>query len=248
MFRDKFDNLKQDIIIKDIIAADIKTAHVFEKYGIDFCCKGNRPLIMACEEKNLSMDVVLSELEKLNGNEIESGNRYMDWQLKFLIDYIINNHHSFVRKTIPIIKPHLEKVNSKHGGKHPFLKEVKKSFEAFAEEMYSHMQKEETILFKIIKYLVDCEHFNEKPKMKGFTSVNGPITALEHEHSNAGNAMETIRKLTNNFKAPTDACNTFKLLYSELEEFEKDLHIHVHLENNILFPKAIKLEEDLLKK
>jgi len=234
------------LIVKDILKADIKTAHVFEKYGIDFCCKGNRPLKEACEEKNVPVEEILSEIKNLNVGAEQLPKRYDEWDLKFLSDYIINNHHSYVRTAIPQIRPHIEKVAFKHGNKYPFLKDVESLFNQVADELISHMHKEETILFHVIRYLEDCKRFDEKPRMSGFKTVKNPINAMEAEHTNAGGAMEKIRELTNNFTPPEGACNTFKLTYAELEEFEKDLHIHVHLENNILFPKAIALEEELV--
>ena len=248
MFNDTFQIDPNQIIVKDILTSNIKAAHVFEKYGIDFCCKGNRPLKEACDERNISVDSVLSELNTVFTSSDSKERRFENWDLKFLIDYIINNHHTYVRGAIPQLLPHLEKVTLKHGPNHPELYEIKEHFISVSEEMYSHMHKEETILFHIIKYLVDCEIFDEKPKRSGFKTVNNPINQMEAEHENAGNAMEAIRKLTNNFTPPSDACNTFKLTYKELEDFEKDLHIHVHLENNILFPKAIELENRLIRK
>lgn len=235
------------VIVRDILKSNIKTAHVFEKYGIDFCCKGNRPLKEACDEKNVSVETILNELKDLSNSSEKEDLRFDQWDLKFLIDYIVNNHHSYVRNAIPQLMPHLEKVAFKHGSNYPELLEIKSHFENVAEEMYSHMEKEEKILFHIIKYLVDSKHFNEKPRMNGFKTVKNPIDSMEAEHSNAGGAMEEIRKLTNNYTPPADACNTFQLTYKELEDFEKDLHIHVHLENNILFPKAIELEKELLR-
>ncbi len=235
------------VIVKDIITTNIKAAHVFEKHGIDFCCNGNRPLKEACDEKNINIEVILSELDSVMISEEQEDKRFETWDLKFLIDYIVNNHHSYVKNAIPQMMPHLEKVAFKHGNKYPELENIKSLFEDVAEEMISHMHKEETILFHIIRYLVDCKKFNERPKMSGFKTVRNPIDMMEAEHTNAGGAMEKIRELTNNFTLPADACNTFKLTYKELEDFEKDLHIHVHLENNILFPKAIKLEDELLK-
>jgi regulator of cell morphogenesis and NO signaling len=248
MFKDTFQHNPEQLIVKDILTQDIKAAHVFEKYGIDFCCKGNRPLKEACEEKNISVDTILNELENVTTTEGTGEKRYENWDLKFLIDYIVNNHHSYVRNAITQLLPHLEKIAFKHGNKYTFLSEVESLFKDVAAEMDAHMQKEEKVLFHLIKYLVDCKKFNERPKMNGFVTVKNPINAMEAEHKNAGGAMEKIRNLTNNFTPPEDACNTFKLTYRELEDFEKDLHIHVHLENNILFPKAIKLEDELLNK
>lgn len=246
MFTDTFQIDPNQIIVKDILTSNIKAAHVFEKHGIDFCCKGNRPLKEACDEKNVSVQTILSELDSVLSSGGQEEKRYENWDLKFLTEYILNNHHSYVRNAIPQMMPHLEKVAFKHGNKYPELLEIKSLFEGVAEEMYSHMHKEETILFHIIRYLVDCKKFNEKPRVGGFKTVKNPIESMEAEHTNAGGAMERIRTLTNNFTPPDDACNTFRLTYQELHDFEKDLHIHVHLENNILFPKSIELEKELL--
>ena len=247
MFTNTFQIDPKQTVVKDFLTSNIKAAHVFEKHGIDFCCKGNRPLKEACDEKNVSVETILTELKNLDNSEVSTDeNRYEDWSLKFLSEYIVNNHHAYVKNAIPQILPHLEKVSFKHGNKYPQLKEVQSLFKSVAEELTSHMHKEETILFHIVRYLEDCKRFEEQPKMQGFKTVKNPIESMEAEHTNAGNAMEKIRTLTDNFTPPEDACNTFKLTYKELEDFEKDLHIHVHLENNILFPKAIKLESELL--
>lgn len=246
MYPNIFQQDPTKIIIKDVVSLNIKAAHVFEKYGIDFCCGGNKPLKIACEEKNVNIKTVLTELENLASGGSE--NKYDNWEPGFLINYIVNNHHSFVRQTIPQMLLHLDKVEDKHGTKHPELKEIHSLFKRVAKEMYSHMDKEEKILFHLIKYLVDCKNLNDKPKTGGYGSIKNPIIAMESEHSNAGGAMERIKELTNNYAPPADACNTFKLTYKELEDFEKDLHLHVHLENNILFPKAIQLEDELLNK
>lgn len=232
--------------VGEIVALDINSAKIFERYGIDFCCKGNRTLKSACEEKNIETDEILSELLKLTNRENIILERYENWELGFLIDYIINNHHTYVRNSTPQVILHLEKVVKKHGKKFKQLNEIQSLFNDVAAELFAHMQKEERILFHIIKYLEETDKFNEKPKTQGFKSIKFPIQAMESEHTNAGNSIERIRLLTNNFTPPEEACNTFKQTYNELEEFEKDLHIHIHLENNILFPKAIELENKLL--
>jgi regulator of cell morphogenesis and NO signaling len=238
----------KNFLLRDIVTKNFHTAEVFEKYGLDFCCNGNRPLSEACEKKGINPDTVVNEVGEILTSESTDNNHYNEWELDFLVQYIINNHHAYVRKAIPQIQAHCKKVATVHGDNHPHMKKVKELFDEVAEEMQSHMQKEETILFKIIRYLVDSQRFNEKPKTGGFGSVKNPIDAMESEHDMAGGKMEQIRDLTNNYTLPEDACSTFALTYKQLDEFEKDLHKHVHLENNILFPKSIKLEEELLKK
>ena len=234
-------------LVKDYVATNIKAANIFEKYGIDFCCKGYRPLMDVCNEKGIDPYKVLNEIDSLKNGEGEDNNRYGEWELDFLAKYIVNNHHEYVRTAIPQINAHLAKVCEKHGSKFPFLNDVNKNFQLIAAELYSHMEKEEKILFPIIKYLVDSEKFNEKPRTAGYGTIKGPVAKMESEHDEAGNVLANIKLLTNNYQVPEGACNTFKLTYDELKEFETDLHKHIHLENNILFPKAIALEEKLLR-
>lgn len=236
----------EKMIIKDIVLQNFKAAEVMEKYGIDFCCKGKRPLNEAIAEKNINGEKFLKDLEKSFQKNSGEEERFETWDLHFLAQYIVNNHHAYIKEKTPVITAHLEKINNVHGAKHTFLKNVWDEFESLANELLNHMMKEERILFPIIKYLVDSKKFNEKPRTEGYGTIKNPILQMESEHDTAGTAAEKIRTLTNNYKLPDDACTTFRVTYQELEEFEKDLHKHVHLENNILFPKAILLEEELL--
>ncbi len=233
--------------IKDIVTENFHTAELFEKYGIDFCCNGNRPLREALEEKKISYDKFFEELHKVNISVVSDNQRYSEWDLNFLTEYIVNNHHTYVKSAIPEITAHLQKVLNAHGPKYSYLAEVQNTFALVANEMKSHMIKEEKILFPIVKYLIVSQKFKEKPKTGGYGTIKNPIRQMEAEHVSAGGAMGKIRTLTNNYSLPEDACTTFQVTYKELNEFEKDLHKHVHLENNILFPRAIEFEEDLIK-
>ena len=240
-------SINDNSIIKEIVANNFQTAKVFEKHKIDFCCNGNRPLKDAAKGKEISITKLITDLQNTLNTDNGSSERYDDWGLVFLSNYIVNNHHSYVKEAIPRIQSHLNKVESKHGESHPYMIQVNKLFQQISKEMISHMSKEEKILFPIVKYLEGCETFKEKPRTGGYGTIKSPIASLENEHNGAGNIMEEIRNITNNYNLPGDACTTFTLTYKELEEFEKDLHKHVHLENNILFPKSIKLETELLK-
>lgn len=233
--------------VKDIVTENFRTASLFESHGIDYCCKGNQPLKEALEKNNIPRDKFAAEFNKVNLSAESEAPRYHDWDLVFLTQYIINNHHSYVRTSLPHITKLLQKLKTAHGSKYSYLADVQNVFGQVADEMTSHMMKEERILFPLIKYLAETQKFNEKPKTGGFGTIKNPIMQMEAEHVSAGGAMETIRALTNNYTLPEDACTTFKVTYKELDEFEKDLHKHVHLENNILFPQAIELEELLLK-
>ena len=241
------DNKKDYRVMKvgDIVAENFRAASLFENFGIDYCCNGNLMLKDALDKNKISSNEFAVELNKVN--QSTETPRYNQWDLIFLTNYIINNHHSYVRASLPHITKLLQKVQAAHGSKYLYLADVQNVFNQVADEMTSHMMKEERILFPLIKYLAETQKFNEKPKTGGFGTIKNPIMQMEAEHVSAGGAMEIIRSLTNNYSLPEDACTTFKVTYKELDAFEKDLHKHVHLENNILFPKAIELEELLLK-
>ena len=229
--------------LAEIVTDNIRSAIVFEEYGLDFCCNGKRPLSEACKEKNIDVNDVINHLAGLDSN-VESRNANY-WELDFLVDYIINNHHQYVRRMIPIISLHTDKVAAMHGENHPETKQIADLFLAVRQELESHMMKEERILFPYIKQLNYAKKNTERIALPPFGTIQNPIRMMESEHQSAGDAMHKIRELSNNFITPADACNTYKALYSELKEFEEDLHKHIHLENNILFLRAIELEKEL---
>jgi regulator of cell morphogenesis and NO signaling len=240
-----------DILIEktlaEIVTDNIRSAIIFEEAGLDFCCKGKRSLKDACAEKNVDVQKIVTELVNLSdtGNGTQDVN---DWQLDFLVDYVMNTHHQYVRRMIPVITLHADKVASVHGNNHPETLQIADLFLAVREELQMHMMKEERILFPQIKQMVQTQKENSQFFTPPFGSIQNPIRMMEHEHTSAGDALFQIRELSNNYSHPEDACNTFKALYSELKEFEEDLHKHIHLENNILFPKAIELEAELMSK
>lgn len=207
-----------------IVTNQHSAALVFEKYELDFCCKGRQSLRTACETKNIPLDTVLKELEQLgeNGNSLHE-NIFKTMSAPQLIDYIVLKHHLYVRQAVPLIFSHLEKVATKHGEHFPYMKTVYRYFASVAEEMLSHIDKEEKLLFPAIKQGGDVQNL---------------INEMEAEHEQTGNWISEIRQLTDNYTAPVNACTTFRVSLAELKEFEEDLHRHVHLENYILFPKA----------
>ncbi|MDP4174976.1 MAG: iron-sulfur cluster repair di-iron protein [Bacteroidota bacterium] len=232
-------------LIKDIVAEDFRAAAIFEKHGIDFCCKGKRALKDACRDKQLNIDEVITDLtqiEQTSGSK--ESERYDLWELDYLTMYIINNHHKYVQRSIPQITGHLEKIMQVHGKKHPYLEEVTKLFYSVSNELISHLRKEENILFPMVMNLMTITKANGNLKHLD-SSIAMPIAVMEREHDSAGSILERIRVITNNFTLPEDACGTFEVTYKELDEFERDLHKHVFLENSILFPKAIALEKSL---
>ena len=228
------------------VAVNFATAEVFKKHKIDFCCWWEISIEEACKKQNIDLNSLLSELNDVSNNKKEE-TLYDYLELDKLADYIVNNHHSYVRKNLPIIEPYLDKIVEVHSENHPELFEVQKNFRAVRDELLSHIQKEENVLFPFIKKMVEAKNTKSALENPPFGTIKNPITQMEAEHDNAWDALKNIRNVTNDLTPPQDACNTYKLTFELLAEFEEDLHKHVHLENNILFPKAIILEEELRK-
>lgn len=231
--------------IKEIVTENFQTASVFEKYSLDFCCRGGKTISEACAEKGISVDPVINDLATIGTSRDNSGTHFSEWSLDFLIDYIIKNHHGYVKRMIPVLYGHTQKVSTVHGSHHPEVIKIADAFESVAAEFQQHMRKEEQVLFPYIISLVEAKKADRPSIRSPFGSVQNPIRMMEEEHQAAGDEMYGIRLLSNAYTPPEDACTTFRVSYQELQEFEKDLHQHVHLENNILFPKAIALEQEL---
>jgi regulator of cell morphogenesis and NO signaling len=229
-----------------IAAKDLRKAEVFKKYGLDFCCGGKKTVKEACAEKGIDVTKVEQELQNRDKSTFTARPLpYNDWNLDFLADYIVNTHHSYVKKTIPDLKSYSEKVAKVHGAHHPELLQINKLAQEVCDEMAAHMVKEETVLFPYVKQLVASKiSGNGNVKFGNLGTVETPINMMEMEHEVVGNNMDEIRKISNNYALPEDACASYAFLFKTLDEFENDLHIHVHLENNILFPKAIDLQKN----
>ncbi len=232
--------------VRQIVAGDYRTASVFEKYSIDYCCHGNVSLDEACRKNGVPLDEIERELAALAVRNENGSEEYNTWDLDFLAEYIVRTHHRYVRNAIPAIDAHCAKVVMKHGDRHPEVARIHTAFKEVAEEMTRHMAKEELVLFPYIKAMVGQSQNGTPFQQPHFGTIANPIRMMEAEHESAGNAMDAIRSISNGFAPPADACTTFGLTYQELRQFEADLHRHVHLENNILFPKALKLEHDLM--
>ncbi len=229
--------------IGQFVADDFRTAAVFSNYGIDFCCKGDRTIEEVCDKKGIKTDVLLDELHAvLNANTAQSID-YKSWPMDLLVDYIEKKHHRYVEAKIPVLRQFLDKLCRVHGGRHPELFEINELFTASSGELAAHMKKEELVLFPFIKKMVSASLNQGAIEAPHFGTVENPITMMKHEHDNEGERFRKIAELTNNYTPPADACNTYRVTFAMLDEFEKDLHLHIHLENNILFPNAIKLEE-----
>ncbi|HQX95808.1 MAG TPA: iron-sulfur cluster repair di-iron protein [Chitinophagaceae bacterium] len=225
--------------LAQIVTNNHKAASIFEKHHLDFCCKGKRTLEQACSESDIKIEEVIEQLEKA-GDTNDLKTNYNELSLAQLSEHIVSTHHNYVKNEMPALHGYLQKVASKHGDRHPEMNKVFQIFVAVKEEMEFHMQKEEMVLFPRIK---DIENQIQEGKKVVVSSsyLQSPINMMEEEHDHAGSMLAEIRNLTNNYNPPADACTTYQLSFASLQAFELDLHRHVHLENNILFPKALKM-------
>ena len=233
----------EEQIIGELVAQNYKTASVFKKFKIDFCCNGNRTISEACERKNLDAAVLINELNKTIINQ-EQNIDFNSWELDLLADYIEKTHHRYVVAKIEEIKPYLNKVVRVHGNHNPELKEIEILFNQSAHELTHHLQKEEIVLFPFIRNMVNSKIEQKPLLLPHFGTVENPISMMKEEHQNEGERFEKIAELSNNYTPPSHACNTYRVTFALLKEFEDNLHQHIHLENNILFPKAIHLEKE----
>ena len=239
--------MKENQIIGELVARDYRTASVFKKYSIDFCCQGNRTIEEACEKKNIDTKKVLEDLVAMMEAKSESTTDYQSWPLDLLADYIEKKHHRYVQEKTLEIQPYLDKICKVHGERHPELLEIKEEFNASAGELAAHMKKEEMILFPFIRKMTKAKLENTKVDAAHFGTVKNPIQMMMNEHTVEGNRFRKIEELSNNYTPPLDACNTYRVSFALLKEFEQDLHLHIHLENNILFPRAIEIEKELIQ-
>jgi regulator of cell morphogenesis and NO signaling len=220
--------------VGELVAADYRKAEVFKRHGIDFCCGGGRTVGVACAKKGVAVDQIEEEL--VNAEHKDGATEVLpfdSWDPRKLVDYILYAHHSYVRDNIPLLREFTTKLARVHGHANPELVEIKSIFDDLATELEEHMVKEEEVLFPFIK---------QSPAVAAtpaFGAIENPIRMMEDEHERAGAAMAEIRRLSDNYSPPDHACTTYRVTYAKLEEFETDLHKHVHLENNILFPKAL---------
>lgn len=231
--------------IGEIVAKDMRKAEVFKKFGIDFCCGGKKTVRQVCQEKGIDAQLVEKALqEPMVGNSSSTALNYDEWDLDFLADFIVNTHHSYVRKYMPEITGYAAKVAQVHGAHHPELVEINQLFNQVNQELSAHIVEEEKVLFPFIKEIVKVHNSASLLPVEG-KSFAELIAETEEEHDHVGRAMEKIRALSDNYAIPSDACTSYKLLFKMLEEFEGDLFTHIHLENNILFVKAEEMEKGL---
>ena len=231
--------------VAEIVTENIRTADVFKKNGIDFCCGGNVNVQDVCKKKGVDYSKIKEDI--LNIGKAPTGAQdFNTWDIDFLADYIVNTHHKYVAEANQLIIQYSDRVAKVHGHHYTETVEINRLFHAIANELNQHMMKEENILFPFIKEIGRAKKEGAPLSPPPFGTIQNPINMMELEHTDAGEIIMQIKELSNNFTPPEGACNTFRALYSKLEEYQNDLFQHIHLENNILFPKAIQFEKELL--
>ncbi|NEV93703.1 iron-sulfur cluster repair di-iron protein [Psychroflexus sp. YR1-1] len=235
--------LLKDKTVADLVSENINTAHVFKKHGIDFCCGGGISIGKACEKNQVKLHELLEDLQNIEGKERTYN--YKEWDLDFLVQHIEQVHHRYVEDSIPLLIQYTQKVASVNGDSNPELIQVNDLFAEIANELTQHMKKEELILFPFIRKMEKAMKNGETIDRAHFGTVENPIAMMEDEHEAAGDLLKEIARITSNYTLPEHACNTYRAMFHKLQEFETDLHLHIHLENNILFPKALAMEKSI---
>ncbi|MDF1576245.1 MAG: iron-sulfur cluster repair di-iron protein [Bacteroidales bacterium] len=233
--------------IGDIVKTNFRTARIFEENSIDFCCGGNISLEEACSRSNVDLHTLLPSLEEMVAANDPDSKYINDLELDELCDCIEKRHHSYIREHTPFIQQKLKKLCEVHGDHHPELFELKQLFDGAAGNLSAHMQKEEMVLFPFIRQMIKQKKGEAGTRISS-GGILQPISQMEEEHQIEGDRFRKISSLSSSYTTPPDGCNTYRISYQELDEFEKDLHRHIHLENNILFVKAQQLEQELVNR
>jgi regulator of cell morphogenesis and NO signaling len=238
-------NVDLNRTVRDLAVENPAVTRVFEKFGIDYCCGGSKSLREACAEANVAPDRLLESLQTAGQTKSKKGTK--DWKsepLSDLIDHIVKTHHAYTREELDRLEPLLAKVCSVHGQRHPELLKIRQLFGGLSQELTMHMMKEEQVLFPYINRMEEAV-LERRPIMPSmFGTVQNPVQMMIQEHDDAGQALHEMRELSTGYTPPQDACVSFQTLYRALDELEHDLHQHIHLENNILFPRAVKMEQE----
>jgi len=237
-------SLLLDKTVRELALENVEATRVFERFSIDYCCGGGKSLEDACKAVNIDAATVLEALDEAR-REAEATEVTRDWRnepLGDLIDYICTTHHKYTREECARLNALLDKVCSAHGDRHPELHHIRAVFRGLAQELTVHMMKEEMVLFPFVQRMEESVIQHEPVLPAPFGTVQNPVRMMEEEHDSAGNALRAMRKASEDYQAPPDACVSYRTLYHVLAVFEEDLHQHIHLENNILFPRALKME------
>jgi regulator of cell morphogenesis and NO signaling len=241
-------SLDANATVREFALSMPNATRLFEQLGIDYCCGGNRSLRDACTQVGTSVENILNRLQENQASAAEpSASPDLSAGLAALVEHIVSKHHGYLKQEIPRLQQLLKKVVAVHGKNRTELARIQQTFLGLSAELESHMMKEERILFPYVVELEVAAKHGSTPRKPMFGTVSNPVHMMELEHESAGAALKTIRETSSDYNPPADACFSYKTLYSALKEFEADMHQHVHLENNILFPIAINLEKQINK-
>jgi regulator of cell morphogenesis and NO signaling len=225
----------KNLTVGEIVANDFRTSSLFKKAGIDFCCGGKQSFSDACAENGINSVELENEILKIAEEPVNEFMNFKNWDPVFLSEYIVNTHHKFVLKNLPELVFYTQKIATVHGEHHPELIQVANLFDKINTELLQHLKNEEKVLFPAIKEVINSGSSNAKE------IIISELTRMTWEHKFAGTTMDEINRITKGYLVPADGCNTYRVAFKLLEQFEDDLHTHVHLENNILYPKALEL-------
>jgi regulator of cell morphogenesis and NO signaling len=242
--------LEKGLMVAEIVSKDYRTADVFRKYGIEYCCGGKLPLQSACEVKGVSLDRVLTELEEVTRDVQIPGNfNFNEWDIDFLTDYLVNIHHQYLRKNLPQLQDHIERFAEGHRKKYPYVDDLQRSVNQLVRTIYPHLDQEEEIIFPYIRQIGHAYHSRASYASLLVRTLRKPVEdIMQHEHDGTVKVLKRWRDLTNDYSIPSHACVSHQVVFKKLKEIDNDLCQHLHLENNILFPKAINMEKELLRK
>lgn len=231
--------------VGSIVAADYRTASVFSEYQIDFCCKGARTVEEVCGMKEINPEQLIGKLHAVLSVSGNGSPDFISWPADLVVDFIEKKHHRYVADSIPVLSAYLEKIASVHGKNHPELFQILNEFKGCAGALTKHMKKEELILFPYIRKMYNAIELKKVVSPMTFDFIEDPIRAMHVEHDTEGERFRKISYLSQNYTPPADACTTYRVAFKMLADFEDDLHRHIHLENNILFPMALKMERQM---
>lgn len=239
--------IDENALVTDIVITDYRTADVFRRYNIDFCCGGKWPLYLVCENQGLDINLIKKELQEATRViHVSPSLPFHEWPLDFLADYLVYVHHAFLKENLPLTKVHLEKFVAEHHKKYSYLKEAEEQFNRLYQSILPHLQQEEEIIFPYIKRLNRAYINNESYAGLLVRTLRKPVNdVMHHEHVIIERVLHRLRDLTGNYSLPEAACTSHRVTFAKLRELDNDLVQHVHLENNILFPTAIKIEKEL---
>jgi regulator of cell morphogenesis and NO signaling len=249
MFLSPFD-ISRDMTVAAIVVKDYRTADVFRKYGIEYCCGGKLPLFIACEVKQQDEVMLLKELRSaIREVNISNTLEYDEWPIDFLADYVTNVHHQYLKKALPVLLEHVSRFAEGHRKKFDYLDEMEQIVITLNKELLAHMQHEEEIIFPYIKQIFRASNSSESYASLFVRTLRKPVEdMIAKEHEIAGKHIIRLRQLTNNYTPPEKACVSHNVAFSKCKEVDNDITRHIHLENNILFPKTIAIEKALLGK